>query len=143
MKMLRPATTTAALAPNVMDSRYLIGSLAQRIISYPVAQATYRLQRGPPEGTVDLAAQRADVDVDDPGVAVIGEVPNVLDQRDPGENLARPAHEVLKQREFGWGQLDRGTAPAHLMPSWIQGQVPHHENHRTHHGRPADQSPQA
>src|SRR5215469_5911498 len=129
--MLRPATTTAALAPNMRDSRYLIGSLAQRIISYPVAHAPYRLQRDPPEGAVDLVAQRADVDVDDPGVTVKGEVPDVFDQRGSGEDLAGPAHEVLKQREFGRGEFDPGTVPAHLVPGRIQRQVPHREYRRT------------
>src|SRR5262249_6713636 len=99
--MLSPATTTATLAPNVMDSRYLIGSAAQRVISYPVTQAPHRLQRGPVEGTVDLVAERADVDVDDPGMAAEGKVPDVRDQRSPGEHIARPAHEVLQQRELG------------------------------------------
>src|SRR5262249_35967773 len=98
--MLSPATTTATLAPNEMDSGYLIGSVAQRVISYPVTQAPHRLQGGPVEGTVDLVPERADIDVDDPGIAVEGEVPDVLDQRSPGEHIARPAHEVLQQREL-------------------------------------------
>src|SRR5690349_15266977 len=118
-KMLSPATTSATLAPNAMDSRYLIGSLAQRVISYPVTQAPHRLQRGPPEGTVDLAAERADVDVDDPGIAIEGEVPDVLDQRSPCEYIARPAHEVLQQRELGRGELDHATAPQYLVPGRI------------------------
>src|SRR5690349_17630579 len=50
-KMLSPATTTATLAPNVRVSRYLIGSVAQRVISDPVAQAPHGLQRGPLERT--------------------------------------------------------------------------------------------
>src|SRR5215469_16808645 len=133
--MLSPATTTATLAPNAMDSRYLIGSRAQRVISYPVTQAPHRLQRGPFEGTVDLAPERADVDVDDPGIAVEGEVPDVLDQRSPGEDVARPAHEVLQQRELGRGELDLAAIARHLVPGRIQAQVPHGEHRRTFRGR--------
>src|SRR5215831_2628083 len=136
-KMLSPATTTATLAPNAMDSRYLIGSLAQRVISYPVTQAPDRLERGPLEGTVDLVSQRADVDVDNPGVAVEGEVPDVLDQRSPGEDIAGAAHEVLQQRELGPGEPDPGAAPVHRVPGRIQGQISHCEDRRAVRGAAA------
>src|SRR5215471_148306 len=134
--MLSPATTTAVLAPNMMDSRYLIGSRAQRVISYPVTQAPYRLQRGPLERAVDLAPERKDVDVDDPGIALEGEVPDVLDQGSPGEDIARPAHEVLEQRELGRGELDHAAASHHLVAGRIQGQVPDSEHCRARRGLP-------
>src|SRR5215831_5175787 len=140
--MLSPATTTAVLAPNMIDSRYLIGSLAQRVISYPVTQAPYRLQRSPLEGTVDLVSERADVDVDDPGIAVEGEVPHVLDQRGPGEDVARPAHQVLQQRELGRREVDRAAAPRHLVPGRIQRQVADAEQRRARRGPAAHQRPQ-
>src|SRR5690349_19216157 len=143
MKMLRPATTAAALAPKAMASRYLIGSWCQRVISYPVTQAPHCLQRGPLERAVDLVAQCADVDVDDPGVAVEGEVPDVLNQRGPGEHVAWPAHEVLQQRELGRGELDHAAAPRHLVPGRIEEQIPNAKHRGAFCGRPAHQGPQA
>src|SRR6266480_446369 len=140
--MLSPATTTAALAPNVMDSRYLIGSGAQRVISDPVTQAPHRLQRGPLERAIDLAPERADVDVDDPGIAVEGEVPDVVNQGSPGEDIARPAHEVLEQRELGRGELDHTPPAHHLVAGRIQGEVPDGEHRRACRGLPPQQGPQ-
>src|SRR5215472_12084363 len=142
--MLSPATTTAALAPNMMDSRYLIGSRAQRVISYPVTQTPHRLRRGPLERAVDLAPEGADVDVDDPGIAVEGEVPDVPDQGSPGEDIARPAHKVLEQRELGRGELDHAAAPHHLVAGRVQAMHPvrhgvprrHHEHRRPPAGPP-------
>src|SRR5215472_2753612 len=135
--MLRPATTSAALAPNMMASRYLIGSRAQRIILDPVTHAPHCLQAGPTEGPVDLLPQRSDVDVHDPGITVEGEVPYVLDKRASGEHVAGPAHEEFKQRELGRSELDLAGAPAHLVPGRVQGQVTHGEDRRALRGVPA------
>src|SRR5262249_31162546 len=141
-KTLRPVSTAAMPSASLMDSRYLIGSRAQRIISYPVTQAPDGLQRGPLEGTVDLVSQRADVDVDDPGIPVEGEVPDMIHQCGPGEQVTRPAHEVLQQRELGRGEFDRAATPQHLVPGRVQGQVPDGEHHGTCRGPSAQQGPQ-
>src|SRR5215467_9549525 len=135
--MLRPATTTAALAPNVMASRYLIGSRAQRIILEPVTKAPHCFQARPPEWPVDLLPQRSDVDVHDPGITVEGEVPDVLEQRAPGEHVAGPAHEEFKQRELSQSELDLARATAHLVPGRVERQVTHSENRGALSGLPA------
>src|SRR5215467_9267879 len=137
--MLRPATTTAALAPNVMASRYLIGSRAQRIILEPVTKAPHCFQARPPEWPVDLLPQRSDVDVHDPGITVEGEVPDVLDQRAPGEHVAGPAHQEFKQRELGRSELDLAGAPAYLVPGRVERQVTHGKDRRARRGVPAHQ----
>ncbi len=65
-----------------------MGSLALPLIPDPVTEAADRLQRGPAEGPVDLVTQGADVDVHDLGIAVKGEVPDVLDARSRASSSA-------------------------------------------------------
>lgn len=55
-----------------------------------VAGAADRLHRGPAEGGVDLAAQRADVHLDGVGVAVEGAVPDGVEDLALGDGLMRP-----------------------------------------------------
>src|SRR5215471_11908285 len=141
-KTPRPASTTAIARPKTTVSRYLIGSLAHSLITDPVTQAPHGLQRGLPEGTVDLVSQRADVDVHDPGVAVEGEVPDVLDQRAPGHDVARPAHEVLQQGELGGGELDRDLPAADRVPGRVQRQVTDGQDGGALGGRAACQRPE-
>ena len=65
-----------------------------------------------PERLVDLGAQVPDVDVDDVGAALVGEIPGVLEEVEPGEDLLGPSHERLEQRELLRRQIDLGiTAP--------------------------------
>src|SRR6187549_1365734 len=62
-----------------------------------VAHQPHRLKTGPVEGDVDALTQLPDVDLDDVGVSLIGEVPHVLEDRGLGEHLAGPAHQELQQ----------------------------------------------
>src|SRR5215471_4073406 len=72
---------------------------------------------------VDLAAQIADVHVDDVALGVEVEPPHVLDQHRPREDAAGVAHEVLEQRPLARGQLDPAAGPLHLARGRIERQV--------------------
>src|SRR5215471_17596296 len=89
------------LAAKVIVRRCLIGSLVQQLIADPVAEAADGLQRRPAERPVDLVAQAADVDVDDLGIALEGEVPDVLDELPPRQDVIRAAHQAFEERELG------------------------------------------
>src|SRR5947199_132043 len=60
--------------------------------SEAVADAPHRLDGPTAEGDVDLASQVAHVDLDDVGVAVVGRIPDVLDDLVLARHLAGPAH---------------------------------------------------
>src|SRR5215475_9146197 len=119
-KTLRPPITTATLAAKATVSRPLIGRLAQRVISDPVADAADSLNRGPAERAVNLIAQRANVDLEDPGIPVGRVIPHLLDQLVPGEHVIGVPHEIFEQRELGRRQPDSGAAALHLVPGRVQ-----------------------
>src|ERR1700728_4085788 len=54
----------------------------------------------PAAARIELAAQVADLDVDDVGLRHEFEIPHVLEQHRPGHDLAGPAHEIFEQGEF-------------------------------------------
>src|SRR5215831_3094601 len=130
------------LAAKATVRRCLIGSLVQQLIADPVAEAADGLQRRTAEGPVDLVAQGADVDVHDPGIALEGEVPDVLDERPPRQDIIRAAHQAFEQRELGRREVDPGPDPAYLVPRGIQAQVTDAENRGTLRRGPAPQGPQ-
>src|ERR671918_238143 len=102
-----PARITAIRAAVTMVS------LVRRaiVLAQPVPSAPYGLDRLPAEGPVDLLPQVPHVHVHNVGVAVVGEVPHVLDQPASAQDLAGMAGEVLEQRELLRGELDRHVAP--------------------------------
>jgi hypothetical protein len=59
------------------------------------------------EAFVDFAAQPADVALDDVGARVEMNVPDVLEQHRARDHLAGVAHQVFKQAELPWLQLDQ------------------------------------
>jgi hypothetical protein len=63
--------------------------------------------------SIDLAADSADVNVDDVGRGIKMEVPHVLQQHCPRDNLALIANKVLEQLEFTWQQVDLPATTAH------------------------------
>src|SRR6266699_358869 len=128
--MPRPATTHATLTAKAAVTQTLIGIRTLAVISDPAAGAAYRLERRPSERAVDLLAQRAHIDIHDTRIAVVGLVPDVVHEPEPGQDLARMPHEVLEQRELGSGQAENGVAPPDLMGSGIQGQVTHAQHGR-------------
>src|SRR5215467_9921120 len=131
------------LAAKVIVRRCLIGSLVQQLIADPVAEAADGLQRRPAERPVDLVALAADVDVDDLGIALEGEVPDVLDALPPRQDVIRTAPQAFEERELGRREVDPGPSPAHLVPGWIQGQITDAENRRALGRAAAPQGPQA
>src|ERR1700721_3749201 len=54
---------------------------------------------------VELAPQIADLDIDDIGLRHEFEIPDVLEQHPPGDDLVRPAHEIFKKSELSWQQI--------------------------------------
>jgi hypothetical protein len=58
-------------------------------------------------GRVELAAQIADLHIDNVGVRRGLEIPNVLEKHRSGDGLAGPPHKVFKQLEFPWNQVDQ------------------------------------
>ena len=64
------------------------------------------------ERRVDLAAQVADVDLDDVGVAVEVVAPHLAQQVVLGDDVAAAAQQRLEQRELPGGQRRRDVAPA-------------------------------
>src|SRR5579863_724264 len=55
---------------------------------------------------IELAAQVADLDVDDVGLRHEFEIPHVLEQHRPGHDLAGATHEVFQQGEFPRQEID-------------------------------------
>src|SRR6266704_3439006 len=107
---LRPPITTAMLAAKAAVSLPLIGSLAQRVICDPIADAADGFEGGLAEGAVDFVAQRANIDVEDARIPLERVVPDVLDQVLPGQHVACVPHQIFEQREFGRRQPDPGAA---------------------------------
>src|SRR4029453_9675469 len=65
------------------------------------------------ERAIDLVPQVADVDVDAFGVTFVCEVPDVLDQLGPGQDLAGVTHQVLEEGELPRRPLRRAPVARH------------------------------
>ena len=115
---------TTAVGRQADGEPALIGRLARRVVSDLVADAPHSLNRGPAERAVDLVAERANIDLEDPGVHVGGVIPDVLDQLGLGEHVTRMSHEKLEQRELSRCQPDLVAAALDLMPGRVQRQIP-------------------
>src|SRR5919109_4685287 len=100
-----------------------VASAGSRLRPQPVAGAAHGLERAAAERLVDLAAQVANVDVDDVGACVVREVPGVLEQVQPGEHLAWPAHERLQQRELLGRERDLLVAAPDLPRRGVEREV--------------------
>src|ERR1700730_210351 len=62
---------------------------------------------------VDLAADTSNINVDDVGCGIEMEVPYVLQQHRPRDNLALVANQILEKLEFPWQQVDFLATPAY------------------------------
>src|SRR5271155_846437 len=60
----------------------------------------------PDAGGIELAAQVADLDVDDVGLRHELEIPHILEQHRSGHDLAGAPHEIFQQGEFPRQQID-------------------------------------
>src|SRR5512132_2840485 len=85
---------TARAATAVIRKRTVARSRA--ISDDPVTGSPHRLDRPAPVGFVELAAQAADVDLDDVGVAREVAVPHGGQDAVLGQHLAGPAHQRLE-----------------------------------------------
>src|SRR5207344_2186642 len=102
------ANSAAAASPNATAKRSRIGMPSPALgRPQPVAHAPDRLDVLP----TDLAPQVLHVLVDDVGAAVVGEIPDGLDDLRPGQHLARMPEEELEQGELLRGQLQLGPVP--------------------------------
>src|SRR4051812_15544241 len=108
--------------------RTLIGSRTSRVVSKSEAHTPHRLQRGSPEGAVDLVPEVGDVDVDHVQVAVVRLIPDVLDDAGPAVRLAGSAHEELEKRELLRCQLDGLITHEDLVIRWVETQVTDRED---------------
>src|SRR5436190_24200620 len=90
-----------------------------------VANAPDRLNGLAPERQVDLASQVADVDLDDVGLAVEGEVPHFLERLALRQCFAGPAQQELQQRELTRGEGDFDSSSPAAVPGCVQHQVAH------------------
>src|SRR5579863_3020489 len=121
---MRPKSTTITTA-NESVSRIRTGSLPIRaptsararstrrrasatalIDVQPVAGPAYGFEHLRAERPVELVAQVADVYVDHVRAVLVALIPDVLEQLEAAEHLARPAHEDLEQRELARRQRE-------------------------------------
>src|ERR1035438_8345450 len=98
----------------------LLGSLKQ------VAEAAHGLDELLRVAVVDLAAQVADVDVDDVGEAVVIHIPDVLDDHGAAEGAALVAHHVFEDAKFLRGEVDGFDAADNLAADAIEGRSEEH-----------------
>src|SRR4030081_691725 len=96
---------------------------ALRRVAEAITGAPYRLQIFPPEGTVDLAPQVGHVLVDHVRGAVEGEVPDVLEETGPAEDLAGGAHEELEKSKLLGGEVEFGLPPPGPAAARVEAQV--------------------
>src|SRR5579859_5436580 len=83
------AKPAAAMTANATARRSRIGIPSPAVgVAQPVAHAPDRFDVVPPERDVDLAPQVLHVLVDDVGPAVVGEIPDGLDDLRAGQHLA-------------------------------------------------------
>src|SRR5262245_50940583 len=77
--------------------RQTLGWGSAAVGAQPVAGAAHGLDRVAVEGPVDLVADVPHVDVDDVGRAVVGEVPDVVDDRRAAEHPALVAQQQFEE----------------------------------------------
>src|SRR5438477_11557498 len=90
-----------------------------------VSDAADRLQGMPSERAVDLLPEVADVDVDDVRVALVGDVPGVLEQLLAREHDAGVVEEHPKERELLRGERDGRPTPPDLVRGGVEDEVAH------------------
>ena len=78
----------------------------------------------------DLVPQVLHVLVDDVGAAVVGEIPDGLDDLRPGQHLARMPEEELEQGELLRRQLQLGPVPPGALGGRVQAEVTLGQDHR-------------
>src|SRR5581483_9859779 len=133
------------MRPTVRPMRGLrtSGPVVAALFSQAVPRPPDRLDAVPAEGTVDLLAEVANVDVDHVRGPVVGEVPDVLEDASPGEHLARVAHELLEEGELLGGEEDLLPVPGDQALHRVEGEVAHLEDHRALARVPAGDGPEA
>src|SRR4051812_46357232 len=74
-------------------------------------------------GIVDLAADAADIDVDDVGGGIEMQVPDVLEQHRAGDDAPLVADKIFEQLEFARQQWDLPAAAAGTACDQVDGEV--------------------
>src|SRR5436190_1624278 len=123
-------STAAVPRANTSVTRTLVGSFAHRSIAETVSHPPHGFDRRVTGDERELHPEIADVDVDHVRAALEREVPEVLQERHPRDRLVRTAHEVLQQGELLRGELDRRSAPLHVVERGIEAEIPDLEHRR-------------
>src|SRR5579863_6228813 len=89
-----------------------------------VSDAAHRVDHFIRPLLVDLAAQVADIDVDNVGETVVVHVPHMLDDHRAAERAAGVAHHVLKDAEFLRRQFEILAVAGHFAPDAIEREIP-------------------
>src|SRR6516162_4784345 len=93
-----PMAISASL--NVDDARVLVRS------TEAIPDAAHRMDQGIGLSVVDLAADAADIDVDNVGGWIEMQVPDVLQQHRAGHDATFVARQIFQKLEFARQQLD-------------------------------------
>src|SRR5207248_323260 len=125
------------------------GRLRERLVkpltaigSEAVSHAPHRLDGPPVVGDVDLAAEVPHVDLDDAGVAVVGGIPDVLEDLGLRRDLAHLPHQELEEGELPGGEVELVVAPPGQMGGGIEPQVAGRQHRRAGRCPPPQQRPQ-
>src|SRR5687768_17071423 len=113
----------AISAPEKKASLALIGRAIRRLLSQSVAASPDCLDRVTAERPVDLLAQVADVDIHDVRVALVREVPDVLDEPRPAKDLTGMPHEVVEKPELLRRELDGNIPVSDPLGRRVQGEI--------------------
>src|SRR5665213_1721205 len=110
-------------------------------VAEAIARATDRLKRFPAERAVDLLTQPTDEHIDHVRAALISLIPGALDQLQPREHLAGPAHERRQYHELTRRQIKLGLPAPNPLGGAIQPQVTNHQLRWARHRTPAGERP--
>src|SRR5256714_15152771 len=88
-----------------------------------VPGAADRVEQPPVPGTVDLAAQVADVYVHDVALGVEVQPPHVLGEQRTREDASGIAQEIFEERVLAGGELDAPAAARHLARGGVEREV--------------------
>src|SRR5690554_2979489 len=118
----RPRPVRRGVASGLMEASQLGGG-AQH-----VADAALGVDEGLGLGAVgprriDLAAQIADVGLDDGRLPAPAVLPHVVEDLRLGQHATGVDHEVAQQLELGGGQVDLAARPAHLVGVLVELEV--------------------
>src|SRR5712692_8663173 len=118
---------TASLAVSETDALALVMPF---LLIEDVARAPQCMDELALKGVVDLGTQAAHGNVDDVGIALEVDVPDLGGDVSPGQGLAAVLHQKREQGELVFGQVYPLLASAGTVPAQVQFQIRHLEHLR-------------